>query len=453
MITVDMPAGPKGQLLRGNLPDLVRDPTGFLLRCSREYGDLVPLRFGPRRALLVNDPTMIADVLVARSATFAKPYVLRTDRVRFGVDRSGDGADVWRRQAPTQPAFHQRRMPAYGATMVEATQRMLAGWQNGETRDLLGDMMHLTLEIATETLFGVDLADEADAVADALRVVMDGFVPRLGAFVPGLERLPMPANRRLRSASRRLDETMEAIIARARPGADGRDDLISLLLRSAGGQGGPTDRQVREQATTFLLAGHETTALALAWAWYLLAGHPDAMASLVAELDAVLGGRLPGAADLPRLTYAEGAVHEAMRLYPPLWAMARVAREDTRLGDRPITAGTLVIVSQWVTHRDPRFFADPERFHPGRWTDGLAKRLPRYAYFPFGGGPRGCIGSRFALMEGVLLLATVAQQYRFAPVPGHPVVLSPSITLRPGRGVRLALHRRHAPTDRPLGLA
>lgn len=453
MIDADTPAGPKGRLLRGNLPDLVRDPTGFLLRCAREHGDLVPLRLGPRSALLVNDPSLIADVLVGGSATFAKPYVLRTDRVRFGDDRSGDEADAWRRQTLAQPAFHPRRMPAYGATMVEATRRTLAGWRDGEARDLLDDMMRLTLEIATETLFGVDLADEADAVADALRVVMDGFVPRLGALVPGLDRLPTPANRRLRSAARRLDAAVEAIIARARPGADERDDLVSLLLRAAGGQGGPTDRQVRQQATTFLLAGHETTALALAWAWHLLAGHPDAMAELTAELDAVLGGRVPGAADLATLPYAEGVVLEAMRLYPPLWAMARIAREDTRLGDRPVAAGTVVIVSQWVVHRDPRVFADPERFHPGRWTDGLAKRLPRYAYFPFGGGPRGCIGSRFALMEGVLLLATVAQQFGFAPVPGHPVVPSPSITLRPGRGVRLTLQRRHATTDRRDGLA
>jgi cytochrome P450 len=386
-------------------------------------------------------------VLVARSATFVKPYVLRTDRVRFGDDRSGDEADFWRRQTLAQPAFHQRRMPAYGAAMVAATRRMLHGWQDGETRDVLDDMMRLTLEIAADTLFGADLADEADGVADALRVVMDGFVPRLGTLFLVPEWLPTPGNRRLRRASRHLDETIDAVIAKARPGAAARDDLLSLLLRSGDGPTGLTDRQVRQQATTFFLAGHETTALALTWAWCLLAHHPHAEAHLVAELNAALGGRLPTAADVRRLPYAEGVVREAMRLYPPLWAMGRIARRETELRGHRVPAGTVVIVSQWVMHRDPRFFGDPERFDPARWTDGLAKRLPRYAYFPFGGGPRGCIGSRFALLEAVLLLATIAQAFRLTLAPGHPVVPSPSITLRPAHGVRAAIRRRPPTTD------
>jgi cytochrome P450 len=445
------PAGPPGHFLRGNLPDLMENPTDFLLHCAREYGDFVPLRFGPRRAVLVSDPDLISEVLVARSATFVKPYVLRTDRVRFGDDRSGDEADFWRRQTVAQPAFHQRRMPAYGAAMVAATRRMLDRWQDGETRDVLDDMMDLTLEIAVETLFGTELVGEADGIAEALRVIMDGFVPRLGALFLAPEWLPTPSNRRLRRASRRLDETMDAVIARARPGVGERDDLLSLLLRSVANQGGLTDRQVRQQATTFLLAGHETTALSLAWAWYLLARHPHAEAKLISELDSALARRLPIPSDLPRLSYAEGVVRESMRLYPPLWAMGRIAREETDLGGHSIAEGTIVIISQWVMHRDPRAFRDPERFDPARWTDGLANRLPRYAYFPFGGGPRGCIGSRFALMESVLLLATIAQEYSLPLVSDIPVQPSPSITLRPEHCVQAAIQRRTAPTNVPGG--
>lgn len=420
----------------------MRDRTGFLLQCAREHGDLVPLRFGPRRALLVSDPGLIGEVLVGQSATFVKPYVLRTDRVRFGDDRAGDEADAQRRQTAAQPAFHQRRLPAYGEAMVRATRRMLSHWRDGETRDVLEDLMRLTLEIAAETLFGADLVDEADGVSEALRVVMDGFVPRLAALFLVPEWLPTRGNRRVQRAARHLDATLDAVIAKARPGSAERDDLLSLLLQAMDGDAGLSERQVRRQAMTFFLAGHETTALALAWAWVLLAANPAVQAALVAELDAVLGGRLPTTADVARLPYAERVIQEAMRLYPPLWAMARIAKQETDLGGHRVTAGTVVIVSQWVMHRDPRFFADPERFDPARWSDGLAKRLPRYAYFPFGGGPRGCIGSRFAMMEAVLLLATIAQEVRFTLASDQAVVVSPSITLRPKDGVPIIVRRR-----------
>jgi cytochrome P450 len=199
---------------------------------------------------------------------------------------------------------------------------------------------------------------------------------------------------------------------------------------------------VREHATTFLLAGHETTALALGWAWHLLATHPRIEAKLAAELDEVLGGRPPTAADVPRLAYAEGIVLEALRLYPPIWAMARIALRDDTIGGHPVSAGTVVIVSQWVVHRDPRYFAAPETFEPDRWAGDAARRLPRYAYFPFGGGPRGCIGSRFAVMEAVLLLAAISQRFRLISVPGHAVVPRPTITLRPTDGVRMQLRAR-----------
>jgi cytochrome P450 len=427
--------------LRGHLPDLMRDRTGFLHRCAREYGDVVPLRFGPRRAVLVSDPSAIADVFVDRSRNFVKPYILRTDRLRVGDTRLGDEGDFWRRQRLAQPAFHRSKLEGYGEAMVAATEQMLDRWQDGESRDMLVEMNRLTLQIAADTLFGADLADEAEGVGAALQAVMDGFIPRLGALFLVPDWLPTPGNRRLRQALRELDGTMDGIVARRRASGEDRGDLMSLLLRAAD-EGVLTTRQVREHAMTYLLAGHETTALVLSWAWYLLGTHPRMAAKLAAEADAVLNGRSAATADVPRLEYAERVALEAMRLYPPIWAMARVALRDDELGGYAIRGGTVVIVSPWVMHRDPRYYSEPESFEPDRWADGAEKRLPRYAFFPFGGGPRGCIGSRFALQEAVLLLATMARRFRLTVVPGHEVVPVPSITLRPANGVRMVVHAR-----------
>jgi cytochrome P450 len=380
-------------------------------------------------------------VFVDRSRNFVKPYILRTDRVRMGDTRLGDEGDFWRRQRLAQPAFHRSKLEGYGEAMVAATEQMLDRWRDGESRDILAEMNRLTLQIAAETLFGADLAEEAEGVGAALKAVMDGFIPRLGALFLVPDWLPTPGNRRLRQALRNLDGTMDGIVARRRDSGDDRGDLMSLLLHAAD-EGVLTTRQVREHAMTYLLAGHETTALVLSWAWYLLGTDPHMATKLAAEADAVLDGRSATTADVPRLEYAERVALEAMRLYPPIWAMARVALRDDELGGYAIRGGTVVIVSPWVMHRDPRYYAEPESFEPDRWAGGAEKRLPRYAYFPFGGGPRGCIGSRFALQEAVLLLATMAQRFRLTLVPGHEVVPVPSITLRPANGVRMVVHAR-----------
>jgi cytochrome P450 len=267
-------------------------------------------------------------------------------------------------------------------------------------------MNRLTLQIAARALFGTDLAEQAESVGAALQAVMDGFIPRLGALFLVPDWLPTPANRRLRQALRELDDTMDGIVARRRASGEERNDLLSLLLGAAD-EGVLTPRQVREHATTYLLAGHETTALVLSWAWHLLGTHPQAAARLTEEVDAVLGSRPATTADVPKLKYAERIALEAMRLYPPIWAMARVALRDDEIGGYAIRGGTVVIVSPWVAHRDPRYYSAPEAFDPDRWADEAMKQLPRYSYFPFGGGPRGCIGSRFATQEAVLLLATM----------------------------------------------
>jgi cytochrome P450 len=359
----------------------------------------------------------------------------------MGDTRLGEEGDFWRRQKLAQPAFHRNRFDGYSEAMVNASSQLMRSWNDGQQRDVLADMNRLTLLIAADTLFGADLRAEAESVGAALQAVMDGFIPRLGAMFLVPEWLPTPSNRRLRGALRELDGTMDRMIARRRDSGEDRGDLLGLLLK-AEDEGTLSPRQVRDQSTTYLLAGHETTALVLTWAWHLLGTHPWVESELINELDAVLGDRLPTMADFSKLKWAEWIVTESMRLYPPIWAMARMALRDDMLGEHEIKAGTIVVVSPYVMHRHPRFYESPDTFMPNRWDNDLEKKNPRYAYFPFGGGPRGCIGSRFAMLEGVLLLATIAQRFRLKPVPGHPVVALPSITLRPENGVMMTVHER-----------
>ena len=442
MAIATLPAGPKGGRLRGNLPDLLRGRTDFLHRCAREYGDVVPLRFGPKRAVLLSDPEHIEDVLVARHHLFAKPYALRVDRIEFANGREAEAVAARRRQVV--PAFHRKRFEGYGDAMVASTERLLATWCDGQTRNIHADMARVTLEIITETLFGSQVGDDADEVGTTLSELMEAFFDRLRTMFLVPEGLPTPANRRRRRAAARLEAFVDRLIAdRRASGAEG-DDLLALLLQAQqdAGTGHQTDVDIREEVMTLLLAGHETTALTLTWAFYLLAEHPAVEAALGAELDRVLGNRTPTAADRTRLEHTERIILEAMRLYPPLWVMARVATEGCEVGGYRLEAGTVVLMSQWVVHRDPRFFDRPDTFDPDRWADGLAARLPRYAYFPFGGGPRVCIGRSLAMMEAVLVLATIAQRYRLVVAPGHRVVPQPSLTLGLEHGLRLVLHRR-----------
>jgi cytochrome P450 len=328
--------------------------------------------------------------------------------------------------------------------MVAYTERMLAGWHSGETRDLHADMMRLTLEIVAKTLFDADVAGQAREVGDALEEGMQTFVRRWKSIYPLPEWIPTPNNLRIKRVARRLDTILYRIIQERRASGEDRGDLLSMLLHAQDEDDGGrmTDKQLRDEAMTLFLAGHETTANALSWALYLLTSHPEVEARLAAELRDVLGGRSPTVADLPRLRYTEMVVTEAMRLYPPVYAFGREAVQACTLGGYHVPAGMTIVMSQWVMHRDGRYFDNPEKFLPERWADGLAKRLPKFAYFPFGGGPRLCIGNGFAMMEAVLILATVAQQFRITLVPDHPVVPRTTVTLRPAHGIKGVLSKR-----------
>ena len=441
-----VPRGPRGRLLLGSGPDLARDQLGFYEACARDYGDVVPLRLGPNRGLLVYHPDAIEEVLVTRSRDFIKsPGVRLLARVLGnGIFLSEGG--VWLRQRRlVQPAFHRQRVLAYGDVMTAYTARRLAGWKDGDVLDAHAEMIALTQVIVAKTLFDADVSDESYSIAQALNVLIEDFGARLGSVLQFLpDWVPTPANLRTRRAVRRLDEVVYRMIAARRQNGEDRGDLLSILLDAQDADDGSrmTPQQVRDEAMTLFMAGHETTAVALSWTWYLLAQHPEVDARLGDELRAVLGERAPTAADLPRLKYAEMIVSESMRLYPPAYAIGRQAARPTEVAGHPVPAGGIVIMPTWVVQRDARWFDEPEAFRPERWAHDAMRRLPRFAYFPFGGGPRQCIGNTFATMEATLVLAAIARRFRLALMPGQRVTPTPYVTLRPEPGIRVRLEGR-----------
>jgi cytochrome P450 len=436
---------PPGHWLTGHLRPFQRDRLGFLSEYARTYGDMVNLRLGPMRVRLLSHPDLIEEVLVAKARHFIKHGPLRQARPSLGNGLLTSEGDFWRQQRKlAQPAFHRDRVAAYAATMVAAAERMLDGWVDGQVRDVQDDMMRVTLEIVAKCLFDADVSGDAADASAAMETLIRCFTRRVERWIKLPMAIPTPSNLRFRRAMSRLDRIIFAIIAARRASGEDRGDLLSMLLHAQDEDDGRrmTDRQLRDEAMTLFMAGHETTANTLAWTWVLLARSPDVEARLHAELDAVLGGRVPTFADLPRLGYADAVITEALRVYPTVWLLGREAVEPCAIGGEPVPVGLTLWMSQWVLHRDPRFFDEPEQFRPERWSDGLARRIPRYAYFPFGGGPRICIGNSFAQMEAVLLLATIARRYRLALAPDAVIRPFPTMTLRPDGGVKVILTRR-----------
>jgi cytochrome P450 len=437
--------GPKGGYFSGSVTHFRRDQLGFYEACAREYGDVVETRMGPYRILLIYHPDAIEELLVTRSRDFVK-----SPGVRFLRPLLGDGlllseGDTWLRQRRlVQPAFHRQRVAGYGDVMSAFAERHVADWKNGDAIEVHGQMMALTQAIVGKTLFDADVSGDAHEVGQAARVLAEDFGARLSSFRLMPYWLPTPRNLRSWRAVRRLDQTIHRIIAQRRASAEDRGDLLSMLLHAQDADDGSrmTPRQVRDEAMPMFLAGHETTAVALSWTWYLLAQHPAAEACLADELREVLGGRAPSVADLPRLKYAGMAVTESMRLYPPAYVIGRQAARATEIAGHAVASGDIFIAPAGVVHHDRRWFEEPEAFRPERWAGDLAQRLPRFAYFPFGGGPRQCIGNSFAQMEAVLLLAAIAQRFRLSLVPGQRITPTPYVTLRPEPGIRMLVARR-----------
>jgi len=439
------PPGPPISLLGSLIYRPGRDPLAFFTNLAREYGDLVSYRMGGEQIFFVNDPPLIRDILVTHNRNFTKSRGLeRTKRLLGNGLLTSEGAFHLRQRRLMQPAFHRERVAGYGSTMVEHADRLCRRWTDGQTVDVSQEVMRVTLSIAGKTLFDLDVESQAAEVGSALTDVMESFWMSLMPFADVLERLPVGPLGKAKAARRRLDAIIYRMIAERRKSGVDRGDLLSklLLAQDEDDGSGMTDQQVRDEAMTIFLAGHETTANALTWMWYLVNQTPEVERRLHDEVDRVLQGRPPGVADIPSLPFTERVVTEAMRLYPPAWIIGRRAVAEYPIGGYVAPPRTIFVMSTWVTHRDGRFFPEPERFDPDRWTPGFRSSLPKFAYYPFGGGPRQCIGEAFAWMELVLLAATIAQQWKMTLVPGHRVVPQPLVTLRTRYGLKMTLTRR-----------
>jgi len=433
----------------GVMREFNRDTLGFITRL-RDYGDVVRSRFLYVHAYFLYNPADIETLLTTNAKSYRKAQSLRSP---FFHRLVGNGlvtseGDFWRRQRRlAQPAFHRQRISSYGDIMVEYAQRAIAKWQDGEQRDIAKDMTRLTLEIVVKTLFNSDVSNDADHIGQTLSQIVKPFASQATLKWIADNRLPTPGHYRYFNAVREIDAIVFRIIAERRASGSDEGDLLSMLLQAQDEDGSQMDdAQLRDEVMTLFLAGHETTALALSWSWYLLATHPEAEKRFHAELDEVLRGRSPEVSDLPNLKYTDMIAKEALRLYPPAYAVGREAIEDTEIGGYSVPRKTQLFAFQWVTHRDPRFFERPDEFEPERWASESIQRLPKYAYFPFGGGPRQCIGNYFAMMEIVLLLATIGQRFKFSLLKEHPVEVLPVLSLRPKNGIKVKLlHRTHDP--------
>ena len=424
--------GPKGRLLSGAMGEYGADPIGAMRRWRDDHGDFVPIRFGPFRAHVAFGPSEIEEVLVERAADFRKSFGTRMLIPLLGRGLLTAEGDEWlRHRRLASPAFHRARVEGYGRTMARYAEDSADAWLDDQAVDLHDDMTALTLRIVARTLFDADVTARIEEVARLGTEIQDFYYLRFASLrflIPTW--LPTPGNRRLGAATRRLDEVVYRIIRDRRPDED-RGDLLSMLLQARDEQGaGMSERQVRDEVMTLLLAGHETTALALTWAFLLLDRNHEARGRLEEELAAVLGSEPASPEDVSALPYAQAIVNETLRLYPPAYVTGREAVRDTTIGGTRIPKGHIVLISMYTTHRDERFFPEPDAFRPERWLDGLEKRLPRAAFIPFGLGSRKCIGASFAKMEATLVLATIARRWRFELVPLE-IATQPSITLRP----------------------
>jgi cytochrome P450 len=445
MDTQLLPPGPKGHFLTGNLQDYAKDPLGYLACSARKYGDVVRFRFPNAQVYYLGHPDYVDYVLVRNNRNFIKSKRQREQMRFLGQGLFTSEGSFWRRQRRlAQPAFHTKRVAGYGRVMVDFAEAMVSTWHEGEVRDLHQEMMRLTLRIVATTLLGSEVEDETESVGAALDVLARRFSGRKSYLIPTPSFLPTPANRQFYRAIRQLDEIVYSIILKRRATDEQTGDLLSMLMEARDETTGErmSNEQLRDEALTIMLAGHETTAISLSWTFYLLCQDAEVDGKLLAELSNVLGSRTPTIEDLPQLRYAEMVVKESLRLYPPAWGIGREALRECEIGTFRVPAGTQLMMSPWVMHRDSRYFEEPETFNPDRWMGAATKRLPKYAYFPFGGGPRLCIGRSFAKIETVLLLATIAQKVKFSLAESQRIKPLPSITLRPDKGIRMVIEGR-----------
>jgi cytochrome P450 len=420
------------------------NPILLFQHLAQKYGDIAHYKIGWNHIVFLNHPDYIREVLVVQNDNFIKERTVQRTKMLLGegMITSEDAQHRTQRQV-AQPAFHRQRIPEYAGMIVREAARLSDRWRDGEQRDIAIDMMQLTLNVVADTLFATDLHDEVDELASAINRIMSlyNFLVMLPA-AEWLVHVRPPGLAAFVRARKRIDAVVYRMIAAHRRRGSQSGSLLDLMLAASPDESPASEQSLRDQVITIFLAGYETVANALSWTWYLLSQNPECERRFHEEIDRELAGRLPTFGDVPRLSYVEMVLAESMRLYPPAWAMGRYARADFRLGDFFLPAKTTVLMSQFVTHRDSRFFPDPLRFDPERFTPEAKSRRTKLTYFPFGAGARQCVGESFAWMEGVLLLATLGQKWRLLLAPGHRVEPEPLITLRPKYGMKMFVERR-----------
>lgn len=449
------PPGPQSRWPGSHISSLVNSPLQLFQQCAEEYGDIALLRVLNRRIYVLSNPDYIKRVLVSNQKNYAKGRALQVTRQVIGEGLLTSEGDFHRQQRLLmQPAFHRRQVAGYAEIMGDLTGTHIQNWRNEQTLDLHQEMMQLTMRIAAQTLFGADINARYKKLAAALNELMLDFTffdaTPIGQITG---KLPTPRYFRRKQWLATLDSTIYDFIRAGQENSEASPNLLSMLLaaRLVEGEGRLSLEQIRDEVMTLFIAGHETTANAIVWTFYLLARHPHIEARLQAEVDAVLAGRRPTAEDVRQLKYTRMVLSEAMRLYPPAWAVGRQAIADDEIGGYTIPAGSGVAFSQWVMHRHPLYWREPLSFQPERFDPDLDShpKRPRYAYFPFGGGARACIGEIFAWMEGILLVAMLAQRFHFEVAPGTQIEPQPGITLRPKCGLPVVVKLRSSQPARP----
>jgi cytochrome P450 len=421
--------------------DFQRDRLEFFRHCA-ETGEAVRFRFAAEDVLVVSKPELVNDVLVTRRTDFSKAYLTSLMHPLLAGSMLLSDSDSWLHQRKlVLPAFHRDRLDTYAGVMEEEAQRACAAWIPGQRRDIHSDMMRMTLQVVTRTLFGIDFSNAVGVAENLVAVVMDEFNRRIAS--PLRFRFPLPSVRtiRLLKSLRELDAIAYRAISERR--SQPQADLLSMLVASRDEDGQPmSDREIRDACLAVFFAGHETTACLLSWTWYVLAQRPDIEEKMLAELEQrqPQPGESP-AALVERLPYTQAVLKEVLRLYPPAYGFGRRAMRATSVGGYDVGAGVTVLMSPWAIHRDPSYFDDPERFVPERWENGLSSHLPRFAYFPFSSGPRRCVGSSYATMEATIAIATILPRFRLSS-PGE-VKAAPSLTLRPAGGMPMTVASRN----------
>ena len=441
-----MPPTLKLGWLDRRFPMLRLDRLEFLTAQSK-LGDISHFRAGPFTVYFINHPDLIRDVLVVNADKFIKGRALQRSKTMLGEGLlTSEGAFHLRQRRMIQPAFHRTRIAEYTGSMTHFADAMSGNWRDGETLDIDREMMRLTLQIVAKTLFDTDVTKDADDVGRSLTTLVEMFNLLLLPYSEILEKLPLPHSIKLKKARKTLDRIIYRMIDERRASGEDKGDLLSMLLaaRDEDDGGQMTNEQVRDEALTLFLAGHETTAVALTWTLYLLSQNPEAEARFHAEIDEVLCGRVPTIEDIPNLKYTEQVLAESMRLFPPAWAIGRQAVEDHELDGFPIAKGSTVLMSPFVLQHDARFWEDADKFTPERWEVQSVKEAGnRNIYFPFGGGIRRCIGESFAWAEGILVLATMARKWKLRLDPGQQIGTKSLITLRPKFGMKMKTLDRH----------